>query len=111
MLAQILPPVIMFGITIAAAALFFVPITVFPRKNELVNFYWVGFWGFLVAIASLSGSSNALLLMDYDSQFVTNGLTTVITVCFVLFVMFGWFRLSAKVLAAGITHGLKKLKR
>ncbi len=111
MLAQILPPVIMIGITIAAAALFFVPITVFPQKNELINFYWVGFWGFLVAIASLSGSSNALLLMNYDSQLVTNGLTTVITLCFVLFVMFAWFRLSAKALAVGISHGLKKLKR
>jgi len=101
----------MFGITIAVATLFFVPITVFPQKNQLINFYWAGFWGFLASIAALSGGSNTLLLMNYDASTVASAITLPTVICFVVFIMFAWFRLSAKALAAGITYGLQKIKR
>jgi len=110
MLAQILPVLIMFLFTVFCAALFFVPITRFPRKNKLINFYWVGFWLFLVIISALAGSQNTLDIMGYDVSRSAKFLLAGITVSFVLFVMFAWFRLSAKAIATLITRGRAKLK-
>ncbi len=110
MLIHLLPVIIMFLYTTLSVALFFIPITKFPRKNKLLNFYWVGFWSFLVAIASLAGASNTLRMLSYDASKVSTLLLASITVSFVFFVMFAWFRLSAKVISKVISQGVSKLK-
>lgn len=110
MLVQILPGLIMFAITLAFVTLFFIPVTAFKQKNELIRFYWVGVWVFLAMIAAFSGGSQTLVLFDYDAQNVATAMLTSLTVCFVIFVMFGWFRLSFSALKAGIEHWVKKRK-
>ena len=94
----------MFAITLAFVTLFFVPITAFKQKNELIRFYWVGVWVFLAMIAAFAGASETLKLFRYDVGNVPTALLTSLTLCFVLFVVFGWFRLSFTAIAAGITH-------
>jgi len=110
MLAQFTPALIMFGITVAFVSLFCVPITAFPMKNKLINFYWAGFWFFLMMIAAFSGSMNALMLAQIDAEGFGTVCLTTLTLCFTIFVAFGWFRLSSKALATGISRGLQKLK-
>lgn len=111
MLLQFLPALIMFAITVAFVTIMFVPVTVFPQKNELINFYWAGFWIFLAMIASLAGGSNTLMLLRYDAQNFSNAILFAMVVCFVIFVMFGWFRLSATALLAGAKKLLSLRKK
>ena len=103
-----LPALVMFAITVAFVTLMFVPATVFKQKNELINFYWVGVWIFMGLIAAFSGGSETLFLLSFDSRIVAEGLLTAIILCFVIFVAFGWFRLSFTAIAAGVKHGLTK---
>ena len=98
----------MFGITIAVVTLLFIPVTVFKQKNELIRFYWVGVWVFIAMIAAFSGGSETLALLNYDAGNVPIVLLSVLTVCFVLFVMFGWFRLSYAAIRAGVSIWLKR---
>ena len=100
----------MFAITLAFVTLFFIPVTAFKQKNELIRFYWVGVWLFIAMIAAFSGGSQTLLLLDYDAQNVATAMLTPLTVCFVIFVMFGWFRLSFSAILAGIKHWNKTRK-
>jgi len=100
----------MFLYTVLSAALFFVPITRFPQKNKLFNFYWVGFWTFLVIIAALAGADNTLKLIGYDASQSSKLMLAGISVSFVFFVMFAWFRLSAKAIATVIMRRRKKIK-
>jgi len=111
MLIQILPGLIMFAITLACVTLFFIPVTAFKQKNELIRFYWVGVWVFMAMIAAFSGGSETLTLFHYDVGNIPVALLTSLTVCFVLFVMFGWFRLSFAAIAAGVSHWIKARKR
>ncbi|WP_409433688.1 hypothetical protein ACJ3XI_04060 [Litorimonas sp. RW-G-Af-16] len=101
MIANLLPAVIMFAITVSVATLFFVPVTRFPAKNELINFYWAGFWVFLAVIASIAGGVNTLMIVDFNSYAIANALLFATISCFICFVVFGWFRLSATALLAG----------
>ncbi|MEP3654930.1 MAG: hypothetical protein ABJO36_08540 [Litorimonas sp.] len=110
MLIQILPGLIMFAITLAFVTLFFIPVTAFKQKNELIRFYWVGVWVFLAMIAAFSGGSETLKLFHYDAGNVPVALLTSLTVCFVLFVMFGWFRLSFSAILAGVKYWIEKRK-
>ena len=110
MLAHTLPVLIMFLYTVLSAALFFIPITKFPRKNKLLNFYWVGFWAFLVIIAAIAGSSSTLKMIGYDASQSSKLMLAGISASFVFFVMFAWFRLSAKAIAVLITRGRNKFK-
>lgn len=110
MLAHTLPVLIMFLYTVLSTALFFIPITKFPRKNKLLNFYWVGFWAFLVIIAAIAGSSSTLKMIGYDASQSSKLMLAGISASFVFFVMFAWFRLSAKAIAALITRSHNKLK-
>lgn len=110
MLAHTLPVLIMFFCTVVIAALFFIPITKFPRKNKLLNFYWVGFWIFLVIIAAVAGSSSTLNIIGYDASQSSKLMLAGISASFVFFVMFAWFRLSAKAIAVLITRGRNKFK-
>lgn len=108
MLIQILPGLIMFAITLAFVTLFFIPVTAFKQKNELIRFYWVGVWVFLAMIAAFSGGWQTLVLIRYEVGTVPETLLTSLTVCFVIFVMFGWFRLSFTAIFAGISHWIKQ---
>jgi len=111
MLTQFLPGLIMFAITLAFVTLFFIPVTAFKQKNELIQFYWVGVWVFIAMIAAFAGGSETLTLFHYDVGNVPVALLTSLTVCFVLFVMFGWFRLSFSALYAGISYWISKRKK
>lgn len=110
MSAQLLPAIIMFAITIGITSLLCMPIFSFPLKNKIVNFYWSGVWVFMMMISAVSGAMNTLILMNIPAEQTATIYLSVLTMCFVAFVVFGWFRLSAKAIALGITKGLKKLK-
>ncbi len=110
MLAHSLPVLIMFLYTILTVSLFFIPITKFPRKNKLLNFYWVGFWTFLVMIAAFAGGENTLKMLEYDASGTSKVILAGISASFVFFVMFAWFRFSAKIIATLLTRGYAKLR-
>ena len=109
-MTQTLPVLIMFLYTALTATLCFIPITRFPRKNKLFNFYWVGFWSFLVIIAAIAGADNTLKISGYDTSETSKIILAGISASLVFFVMFAWFRLSAKAIAALIMHGRDKFK-
>jgi hypothetical protein len=100
----------MFAITLAFVTLFFIPVTAFKQKNELIQFYWVGVWVFLAMIAAFSGGSETLELFRYDTGNTPMAMLSALTVCFVIFVMFGWFRLSFAAIYAGLKFWVKKRK-
>ena len=110
MLAQYLPAIIMFSITAVIVSFFCIPVTAFPKKNKLINFYWIGFWSFLVFIASIAGAMNTLALMGYDAEPAATAILAGINASFISFVVFAWFRLSAKAFVHGVSVGLKKFR-
>ena len=110
MLIQFLPSLMMFAITLVFVTAFFIPVTAFKQKNELIRFYWVGVWFFLAMIAAFAGGSQTLLLLGYNAHNIATAMLTSLTVCFVLFVMFGWCRLSFSAIQSGITYLIKKRK-
>ena len=110
MLTQFLPALIMFSITAAITSVLCMPIFAFPLKNKIVNFYWSGVWVFLMMISAVAGAMNTLLLLDVPAEQTATIYLSILTLCFVIFVMFGWFRLSAKAIAHGITRGWNKFK-
>jgi len=105
-MGQLLPVLIMSGITLAAIVLLLVP-TRFKFGTDLVKFYWRGFWYFLAAIALTSGGIEVLRLAGfivepYDIA-VLGGLMT----AYVVFVMFAWFRLIGAAILAGMKKAAK----
>lgn len=108
MLTQFLPGLIMFAITLVFVTLMIIPVTAFKQKNELLRFYWIGVWGFLAMIAAFSGGRETLAMLNFDSGDVPLAQLSALTVCFVLFVVFAWFRLSFAAIRAGISYWLKK---
>ena len=110
MLIHILPSLMMFAITLVFVTLFFIPVTIIKQKNELIRFYWVGTWLFLAMIAAFAGGSQTLLLLGFDTDHVATTMLTSLTVCFVLFVMFGWCRLSFSAIQTSIIYLIRKRK-
>jgi len=108
MLIQFMPAIIMFAITLGFVTLFFIPVTAYKQKNDLIRFYWVGAWIFLAMITAFSGGSETLTMLKYDTGNIPTAFLTALTVCFVAFIMFGWFRLSFAALYAGVNHWLQK---
>ncbi len=106
MSAQLIPAMIMFFITAGVAALFWLPAIKIVQRCTLVNFYWMGFWGFLGGIAALSGAQSVLVILGQDIERVANALLMGLSAAFVVFVMFGWGRLSLY----GATRVLQKIK-
>lgn len=105
MLSQFIPPAVMFAVTVIFTTLFFLPMTMFQQSNKVANFYWSGLWVFLALIAGLSGGSNTLMLARIDGNAtMTHVILTSVMAAFVLFVVFGWFRLSGKAVLAFIRH-------
>jgi len=110
MSAQLIPALIMFAITAGVTSILCMPIFAFPLKNKIVNFYWSGVWIFLMMISAVAGAMNTLMILDIPAEQIATIYLSILTMCFVIFVMFGWFRLSAKALVIGLTHGWNKLK-
>lgn len=110
MSAQFIPALIMFAITVGVTSILCMPIFGLPLKNKLVNFYWSGVWVFLMMISAVAGAMNTLLLLDVPAEPIATIYLTALTLCFVIFVMFGWFRLSAKAILHVITKGWNKFK-
>lgn len=100
-----LPAVIMFVLTIAFTAVFWVPALKFKQKNRVVSFYWIGLWVFLSFIAALSGAQSVLIILGQDVARFTGALLTGVTASFVVFVMFAWARLTLM----GVSGVLKKV--
>lgn len=100
-LSAYLPSLIMFAITVGFVSLCFLPAT-FERQSKLINFYWVGFWLFLGLIAAISGATQTVLLAGVDASFLSARLQTAASLCFVIFVMFAWVRLSGAALVTGV---------
>lgn len=110
MSVQLLPALIMFAITAGITSVLCMPIFAFPLKNKIVNFYWAGVWVFLMMISAVAGAMNTLLILDVPAEKTATIYLSILTMCFIIFVMFGWFRLSAKAIAVGITRGIAKIK-
>ena len=110
MMIQYLPGLIMFLITLLFVTLMFIPVTVFKQKNALIRFYWVGVWFFIAMIAAFSGAAETLKLLNYDAGTIPVAFLTSLTACFVLFVMFGWFRLSFSAIVATVSYWMQKRK-
>ncbi len=110
MLTQYIPAMIMFSITAIFVSLFCIPVTAFPKKNKLINFYWIGFWVFLVIIASIAGAMNTLLILGYNSELAATAILAGANAAFISFVVFAWFRLSAKAFVHGVSKGLKRFR-
>lgn len=91
----------MFTITVVVVALCFLPAT-YERKSPLLNFYWVGLWIFIGLIAAIAGGEQTVMLAGMDSPALAVRLQTSVSLCFVIFVMFAWFRLSGAALVAGV---------
>jgi len=110
MSASLLPALIMFAITASVTSVLCMPIFAFPLKNKIVNFYWSGVWVFLMLISAFAGAMNTLIILDVPVEQTATIYLTILTLCFIIFVMFGWFRLSAKAIAHGIPRSWNKLK-
>ena len=90
---QVMSVSVMFVITIVFGTVFWWPVTRFPRKDGLLNFYWVGFWAFLAMITAMSGAQATLKLAGQNVDTTANALLNALTITFVVFVVFAWFRL------------------
>ena len=107
MSGQMLAAFIMFTLTIGFGALFSLPAILVRKANPLISFYWRGFWAFLAAIAALSGGQAVLVILGQDVTMFGTAIMRGVTASFVLFVMFGWGRLSLAGVAAIRARRLK----
>lgn len=106
MSGQYIAAAIMFFITVGVAALFWLPAVQVVQKCKIVNFYWVGFWTFLGALVALAGAQSVLIILGQDVQRLASAILAGVTAAFVVFVMFGWGRLSLR----GVTSFVDKAK-
>ena len=104
---QILPPAIMFAVTVAVCALFALPLRRVSPKSPVVRFYWRGVWMFLMAITAVAGAMNTLVLMDIDAVEITETLLNILLPAFVLFVVVGWFHSLGTALVRTLTGRLR----
>ncbi len=104
MSGQYIAAALMFLITIGIAAAFWLPAVNINHKNELVKFYWMGFWSFLGGLTALAGAQAVLVILGQHVERFGSALLTGISTAFVIFVMFAWGRLTLK----GLTSVLKK---
>ncbi len=103
MSGQYLAAIMMFFITVGFAAMFWLPALKITQKNELVKFYWMGFWAFLGGLTALAGAQSVLVILGQDVERFASALLIGVTASFVLFVMFGWGRLTLKGVTAVVT--------
>jgi len=94
-MSTLVPAMIMFLITIAFSALCLLPMIFYKQSNAIANFYWRGLWMFLALISGLAGGNSTLMLLGFPTDIdVTQAIITGVLAAFVLFVVFGWFRLA-----------------
>ena len=98
---SLVPALIMFTITAAVVMGFILPAT-FERKSPLLNFYWTGVWLFPALIAAVSGGEQVVMMLGLDASGFALRLQTALLVCFPLFVVAAWVRLSGAALMAGL---------
>ena len=96
MSAQFLPAAIMFLITVAIGALFWLPAIKVVQKCSIIKFYWMGFWAFLGGIVALSGAQSVLVILGQDVERFASAMLVGVSAAFVLFVVFAWGRLSLR---------------
>ena len=106
MSGQYIAAAIMFFITVGFAALFWLPALKINHKNDLVKFYWMGFWAFLGGLTALAGAQSVLIILGQNVERFASAMLIGVTAAFVLFVMFGWGRLTLK----GLTTAISKNK-
>lgn len=75
-------------------ALFWLPVIKVVQKCEIIKFYWVGFWAFLGGLVALAGAQSVLIILGQDVQRFASAILAGVSAAFILFVMFGWGRLS-----------------
>lgn len=107
---HITPAVIMFTFTIAFASVFLIPMTTYAPKNKVARFYWRGIWVFLSTICSFAGAGQTLSMLGYPVQTTAETFLQILLLTFIIFVVFGWFRLAGKAALYGVQKflGLSK---
>jgi len=106
MSGQYIGAAILFFTTVGFTALLCLPAIKFRQKNQLVRFYWTGFWAFLAIIMAFAGAQTILNILGQDVDRVASAILFGVTAAFVVFVMFAWARLALK----GATSVLAKSK-
>ena len=96
MTGQYIAAAIMFLTTIGFAALFWLPALKFHVKNQLVGFYWMGFWAFLGGLTAMAGAQSVLMILGHDVERFAGAALYGISTAFIGFVMFAWGRLTLK---------------
>lgn len=93
---QMIAMAIMFMVTVGVASLFLIPMTRFPQKSKVVNFYWAGFWMFLAVIAGTAGGSSTLMILGAEDAAFSNKVFSALLTSYVAFVVIGWCHLCGK---------------
>ena len=93
---HIIAGLVMFALTVIFASIFCWPMTRFPRKNAVENFYWAGFWAFLAMITAVAGAQSTLMILGQDVTRFGGAILGALTITFVMFVVFAWARLVLK---------------
>ncbi|MBL4852928.1 MAG: hypothetical protein JKY25_01670 [Robiginitomaculum sp.] len=96
MSGQYIGAAILFFTTVGFTALFCLPAIKFRQKNQLVRFYWTGFWAFLATIMAFAGAQTILNILGQDVDRVASAILFGVTAAFIVFVMFAWARLALK---------------
>lgn len=96
MSGQFIAASLMFFITIAMTSVFWYPAYKISIKNNIVKFYWVGFWAFLGAISAFAGAQAVLVILGQNVENTAGAILAGITAAFIMFVVFAWGRLTLK---------------
>ena len=91
-MTQYMPTMIMFALAVVLTILLLLP-TYIRFGNDLIRFYWKGFWMFLALVAFIAFGSQSLILAGYDVNAESIAILTGIITVFPIFVVFGWFRI------------------
>lgn len=105
---QFIPAAIMFLFTIAFASVFLIPATSYSPKDAVAGFYWRGIWAFLSAICAVAGSEQTLNLMGMPAKDTSALLLQILLITFIIFVLFGWFRLVGKAALYGVQRFFRR---
>jgi len=107
---HLMPSAIMFLFTVAFASLFLIPVTSYTPKNLVAGFYWNGVWAFLSAICAVAGADQTLMLLKYPARGAGELALQILLITFILFVVFGWFRLMGTAALHGLQRVLAKVR-
>ena len=108
---QLIPASIMFVFTFAFASVFLIPATSYSPKNAVVGFYWNGVWAFLSAICAFAGAQQTLGMLDIPAKVTGDVFLQILILTFVIFVVFGWFRLAGKAALYSVSRFLTAYKK